>query len=315
MTRRNGSRREERSVCVLAPAPVLTITIEEHEEEPEIHVHAGGQGVWLARLVRRLEVPVVLCGLFGGETGRVVEALLAAEGFQIAAFGTELPNGTYVHDRRHGFRTVIAETSTKEADRHDVDDLFGAALVHGIDAGVMVLTGVFPGQAVPHSFYEELAFDLRRNGATVVVDLSGDPLRAALRGGIDVVKISHEELIRDGYATGATATEISAGIRRLQGAGAENVIVSCAERGAIALVDGALVEIQPVALHAIDHHGAGDSMTAGIAAGVARNLDLVEAVRLGAAAGALNVVRHGLGTGQRATIETLVPRIAVGPLT
>ncbi|MDF2808446.1 MAG: phosphofructokinase, partial [Cellulosimicrobium sp.] len=61
----------------------------------------------------------------------------------------------------------------------------------------------------------------------------------------------------------------------------------------------------------VDHRGAGDSMTAGIAVGLGRGLDLPGAVRLGAAAGALNVTRRGLGTGRRDQIERLARRITV----
>jgi 1-phosphofructokinase len=38
-----------------------------------------------------------------------------------------------------------------------------------------------------------------------------------------------------------------------------------------------------------DPHGAGDALTAGVLAGLARGQSLVEAVRLGGAAGAVNV--------------------------
>jgi 1-phosphofructokinase len=50
-------------------------------------------------------------------------------------------------------------------------------------------------------------------------------------------------------------------------------------------------------------------MTAGIAAVLARGGNLMEAVRTGAAAGALNVTRHGLGTGNIDAIASLAKRI------
>jgi 1-phosphofructokinase len=54
-------------------------------------------------------------------------------------------------------------------------------------------------------------------------------------------------------------------------------------------------------------------MTAGLAAGLARGLDLVAALRLGAAAAGLNVTRRGLATGDRREIERLAAHIEMQP--
>jgi 1-phosphofructokinase len=61
----------------------------------------------------------------------------------------------------------------------------------------------------------------------------------------------------------------------------------------------------------LEHRGAGDSMTAGLAVGLGRGLGIADAMRLGAAAGALNVTRRGLGTGRRDQIERFAQRITV----
>jgi 1-phosphofructokinase len=55
-------------------------------------------------------------------------------------------------------------------------------------------------------------------------------------------------------------------------------------------------------------------MTAGVAAVLARGGDLAEAIRTGAAAGALNVTRHGLGTGRPDAIGELLGRVRLVPL-
>ena len=54
-------------------------------------------------------------------------------------------------------------------------------------------------------------------------------------------------------------------------------------------------------------------MTAGLAVGCARRLDLEPTLRLAAAAGALKVTRHGLGTGQSDGIEKIAERVEVRP--
>jgi 1-phosphofructokinase len=53
-------------IMVFAPSLLITVTIEDRGGEPDIHVHAGGQGVWQARMISSLGVPVVLCAALGG---------------------------------------------------------------------------------------------------------------------------------------------------------------------------------------------------------------------------------------------------------
>ena len=43
---------------VFSPAPQLTVTVEQGPDGPDIHLHAGGQGVWQARMIASLGVPV-----------------------------------------------------------------------------------------------------------------------------------------------------------------------------------------------------------------------------------------------------------------
>jgi 1-phosphofructokinase len=96
--------------------------------------------------------------------------------------------------------------------------------------------------------------------------------------------------------------------------GAGSVIITRAARSSIALLDGDVVEVTAPPLQAADPTGAGDSMTAGVAAVLARGGDLTDAVRTGAAAGAHNVTRHGLGSGRAEAIAALVPRVRIEPL-
>jgi 1-phosphofructokinase len=55
-------------------------------------------------------------------------------------------------------------------------------------------------------------------------------------------------------------------------------------------------------------------MTAGLAAALARGMTLTEALRLCAAAAALNVTRRGLATGERREIERLADHIELREL-
>ena len=297
---------------VFAPDPLLTVTVEAGSDGDEIHLHAGGQGFWVAQMIANLGVDVGLCGPFGGESGRVVRTLIEQEPrIKLRAIQTVGSNGTYVHDRREGERVTVAETPPAALGRHDLDDLYGAAFVGALEADVAVLAGPGPWECpvVPPDLYCRLTADLRANARAVIADLSGEPLTCALKGGLTVLKVSHEDLREDGRLDGDGDEALVEAMFRLQQEGAEHVLITRAEDPAVALVDGAIFTIRPPVLQVVDHRGAGDSMTAGLAAGLAQGLDMADALRLGAAAAALNVTRRGLATGERREIERLAGHV------
>lgn len=305
-----------RQVSVFAPSPLYTVTVEQvTDHAPEIHFHAGGQGFWIARMIDRLGVSAVLCGPLGGETGAVLRTLIEREGVILEAVATQGWNGGYIHDRRGGSdRRNLADVPAPDLTRHEVDDLYGAMLVAGLAAGVAVLTGPSHAGVIPAHVYERLPQDLGRNGVAVVADLSGDVLKA-VRGGVTYLKVSHSELIEAGCCRGDSREDLVEGARAIrEHTKARHVVVSRAHEPTLALLEDRLVEVIGPSFEPLDHRGAGNSMTAGLAVACARGLDATAALKLATAAGALNVTRHGLGSGRRESIEAILERVEVRPV-
>jgi 1-phosphofructokinase len=296
-------------VAVFAPSPILTVTVESGPEGGEVHFHPGGQGFWVARLAASLGARVSLCVPLGGESGDVLRALLDAEGIEVLAVRTGGANAAYLHDRRSGERRPIVETQSPGLGRHELDELYGVAVTAGLASDAMLLTGPRHEHVLPAETYTRLAADLRANGQRVLVDLSGEPLRAALRGGIDVLKLSVEELQAEGFASGGGRAEVGEAIRQLSREGAESVLVSCGPDPALALVGERLLEIVGPRFTEVDARGAGDSMFAALGVGLAAGLEREESLRLAVAASALNVTRHGLGSGHLKEIERLLGQV------
>ena len=74
-------------------------------------------------------------------------------------------------------------------------------------------------------------------------------------------------------------------------------------------------ELVPPRFERGSREGCGDSMMGALAACLgAPALDWEETLRIGAAAGAANFLRHGLGSGARAVVEELAPRVELRPL-
>src|SRR5699024_4524050 len=67
------------SAMVFEPTPVLTVTAEPGasdaatSKEADLHLHPGGQGLWIARMLKALGLDTQLCAPLGGETGAVLK--------------------------------------------------------------------------------------------------------------------------------------------------------------------------------------------------------------------------------------------------
>lgn len=291
---------------MFAPAPLLTVTIERASDGgAELHVHCGGQGFWVARMIQTLGASPTLCASFGGETGSVARHLAEEASMSVRGTSSASSNPAYVEDRRGGDRREIVDIPASPLTRHDIDDLYSATLTASLAAKVCVLTGTQSPDALPAAVYRRLARDLGGNGVMVLADLSGEQLHQALEGGIRMLKISHDELVDGGWASGDDESGAIEGLQRLREAGAQDVVVSRGAEPAMALVDETVLAVEQPTLEPVDTRGSGDSMTAALAVALARELDATAALKFAAAAAALNVTRRGLGSGQRTDLEHL----------
>ncbi|WP_173401446.1 PfkB family carbohydrate kinase, partial [Arthrobacter sp. H14] len=198
--------------------------------------------------------------------------------------------------------------------RHDLDRLYGITLKAGIEAGTVILSGAAGEHVVTADVYRRLASDLNTVGCRVIADLSGDRLSAALAGGLTVVKVADDELESGGRVKSTDTDELINAMHQLASEGAANVVVTRAEEPSLLLADGKVSEIHMPSLEVVDHHGAGDSLTAGVAATLADGGSITDAVTLGAAAGALNVTRHGLGSGDAEAVQKLRELVEIKPV-
>jgi 1-phosphofructokinase len=304
------------AVAVFAPHPLLTVALErEGPERDSIHFHAGGQGVWVARMALTMGAAVRLCGFVGGEPGALLapllEQTLAAGAARLVR--TASASGCYVADRRGGERRLVAIATSDPPSRHELDELFSLTCAQALDAGWLVVTNPFPGDALPEGIYEDLVADARSGGAHVLVDLSSPRLDGALRGEPELVKINDWQLAE--YVRGPVSGHgrLLACARRLQDAGARRVVITRGERSALVLDGEQALRLTPPRFEHGFREGCGDSMMGALAAALARGRGFQEAVRLGGAAGAANFLRRGLGRASREVVEKLLPSVTLEP--
>jgi 1-phosphofructokinase len=307
--------RESQRVAIFGPHPLLTVAIETRgASEDDIHLHAGGQGVWVARMCGELGAYPVLCGFDGGETGAVLAGLLDRLPGERRLVHSAGATGCYVVDRRPDQRQLIASAFSSPPSRHEVDDLLATAVTAALESEVLVVCNPFPGDSLPLDLYADLVGDVRAGGVPVLVDLSTPRLDRALEGRPNLVKINDWELAEYVCGPVSEAVQMRKAVELLRERGAESVIITRGAEPGLVFHGEQVWELVPPRFERGSREGCGDTMMGAIAAGWAAGLPFEENVRRGAAAGAANFLRHGLGSGSSHTVEELVARVELRPL-
>jgi 1-phosphofructokinase len=303
-------------VAVFGPNPMLSITVEALTADggDDIHLHPAGQGVWVARMAAELGAAANLCGFIGGESGAVLRPLLDALPIELSLVETAEASGSYIQDRRSGERVPLAQSAAMPASRHDVDDLFSATVGAALEADVLAVCGPYPDTTLPLEIYGKLVADVGVNGTPSVVDLSPPRLDSALEGKPALVKINDWQLAS--YIDDSVEGEarFRAAAERLLEAGAGSAIVTRAEEPALVLRGDEAWELTPPRFERGAREGCGDAMMGALCACIALGREWEETLRIGAAAGAANFLRHGLGSANRETVEKLVGKVELRPI-
>jgi 1-phosphofructokinase len=218
-------------------------------------------------------------------------------------------SGSYVTDRRDGERRVLAQAYVEPPSRHEADELVAATTAVAIESDVLAICNPYPGDAMPLEVYGALVTNVRGSGVHVIADLSSPRIEAAAAAQSDLVKLNDWELAA--YVRGPVDTpeRMRAAADKLRALGARNVLVTRAGDPALALLGEDAWELIPPKFERGSREGCGDTMMGGIAAALARGQELRDALVIGAAAGAVNFLRHGLGTGSQREVEELAREV------
>jgi 1-phosphofructokinase len=302
------------TVAVFGPHPLLSIAIEDRGSDgDDIHLHPAGQGVWVARMAAELGADPVLCGFIGGETGAVLAPMLERLPCELRLVETAGPSGCYVQDYRGGEARQVSCSYSSPPSRHELDALVSESCAAALQSDAFVLCNPFPGEALPLDVYGNLVTDVRENGTPVLVDLSSPRLDSALAGQPDLVKLNDWELAAFISGPVDTPQRLRAAAEKLRDPGAATVVVTRGGEPAFVLREEGGYFLTPPHFERGFREGCGDSMMGALAAVLAGGGEWDQALVTGAAAGAANFLRHGLGSASRAVVADLESQVSLVP--
>ncbi|WCR10273.1 1-phosphofructokinase family hexose kinase [Paracoccus stylophorae] len=280
--------------------PALDLSTAADEVRPDLKlrcdkpvVDPGGGGINVSRAIKVMGGQSTAMVALGGATGTRIADMLKADGLRLVRLTApgETRQSLAVTDRATGgqYRFVMPGP---EWHKTHVADMMAAIAESARAGGWVVVSGSNPPGVAP-GFEQMLTVRLKDGRARLLVDTSGDALRALAGSSIpvDVLRMdSHEaealagrKLPQRGDSAG-----FAAGLVR-DGAARAVIVARGADGSVIAGPDGAWhAAIPPVPV--VSAVGAGDSFVAGFVLAVARDWPVQEALALGAAAASAAVM-------------------------
>ncbi len=270
--------------------PSLTAGDINRAESEEVFI--GGKGINVSLVLKQLGMPSTALGFTAGFTGTAIKQELEQMGVKT----------DFVH-LSHGFSRINVKVKSQfETDLNgngpkiyqaDIDSLI--ARLSGFTRGdVFVLSGSVPC-GVGDNIYERILESLEGRGVITACDATGKLLLNCLKYRPFVVKPNICEL---GEMFGVRLDTVQSAVpyaKKLCQMGAQNVLVSMAEKGAFLLERNGEIHFCDAAKgRLVNSTGAGDSMLAGFLAGYLKTGDFGYALTLGTAAGGATAFSSGL---------------------
>lgn len=275
----------------------------------------GGGGINVARVVTRLGGQATAIFPVGGSVGMLLERLVKAEGVEshsISISGDTREDFT-VFERKTGnqFRFVTQGPQLSDAEWQDCLDAFVNAAA---GAAYAVVSGSLP-PGVSDVLFALAAKKMKSLGVKLALDTTGEGLKAALEGGVAVVKPNQREFSDLLGLSSPDVDALTAASRELVVNGrAEAVALSLAEEGAILVTRDRAWRAQAPHVEAVSTVGAGDSFLGAMIWSLTSGEDWREAFRIGVAAGSAALLSPGTDLAHPEAVRRLLPQVRISEI-
>ncbi|PNY19298.1 1-phosphofructokinase [Streptococcus parauberis] len=253
---------------------------------------AGGKGINVSRVLKRLGTENTATGFLGGFTGRFIQESLVNEGI-ISNF-VNVAEDTRINVKiKSEKETEINGQGPKITEENLI--ALEAILSKLSDEDTVVFAGSAPS-SLGNEIYKELIPLVRNTGAQVVCDFEGQTLLDSLAYNPLLVKPNNHELEEIFKVTLSGLDDVEYYARKILDMGAQNVIISMAGDGALLVTKEAAYFAKPIKGQVKNSVGAGDSMVAGFTGEFVKSKNPIEALKWGVACGTSTAFSDDLAT-------------------
>ncbi len=272
----------------------------------EAKFEAGGGGINVSRAIKKVGGDSVAVYTKGGPTGDLLQKLLNHE--FINQLPVECQNWTrenfvvVENSSNHQFRFGMPGAPLLEEEWQQCLDLL-ANPSRNID--YIVASGSVPA-GVPNDFYARLSIIAKEKKAKLILDSSGESLKAALKEGIYLLKPNTNELSElVGYELNTIQEQEEAAKQVVKSGTIEILVVSMGPAGAMIVSEEGAFRVSAPSVKKRSTVGAGDSMVAGLVLSLSQGNTTHDALRYGIACGTAATMNTGTELCRKKDVEEL----------
>ena len=253
---------------------------------------AGGKGINVSRVLKRLGIENTATGFIGGFTGKFITDTLKEEG--ISSHFVEVEQDTRINVKIKADAETEINGPGPEISSQKLEELekFLSSLT---SEDTVVFAGSSP-KNLGNIVYKELIGLTRKTGAQVVCDFEGQTLLDSLEFEPLLVKPNNHELGAIFGVRLESLDQIESYARQILAKGAQHVIISMAGDGALLVTQEGTYFAKPIKGNVKNSVGAGDSMVAGFTGEFVRSGDVIQAFKWGVACGTATTFSDDLAT-------------------
>lgn len=254
----------------------------------------GGKGINVSRALRSMEIDSVALAMVGGFVGDELVFLLREEGLDLEVVRLEGDTRVNVVVLGEEDKSELAIWAMgPEVTESELQQMVELMLSREGAVDLLVLSGSLP-PGVDDGFYQRVIVEAGRRGIRTVLDSRGEPLKKGVEGAPYMIKPNLDELSGLAGRSLSGDDEVVGFAKELLGAGVVLVVVSMGRHGALMISHEGVWKGKVLPL-AEDTVGAGDSMVAGLVAGITRGLPVDKAFHEGLAFSLSAVMNEGPG--------------------
>ena len=304
------------AIVTLTPNPAIDGASEAETVRPIHKVRTtnerydpGGGGINVARVVQELGGDALAIYMAGGATGAVLDDLLDRRALPRRrvpiADHTRISHSVFERSRGLEYRFVPDGPLVTEPEWQAC-----LATLQDTTADYLVLSGSLP-RGVPDDFYRRAAKLAAERRAKVVLDTSGEALRASVAaGGLELVKPSFGEFQKlVGQSLDSAAAQDAAAREIVRSGSVRLLAVTLGGEGALLATRDGVLRLKPPDVAVRSAVGAGDSFVGAMSLGLSKGWAPQDAFAFGVAAGTAATLRPGTQLCSKGDVERLYAQI------